>query len=189
MIQIVTFWIEGLSPLLMNNPASMQQPGEGTGVKAKKIYDPKVEAKIRLYALTSGQLYLKSAALRSSLIRGGVGKKIGTLGVGTRMAAGVFPVTAECPLVHPKTKRPIKKYTINISRAVIKKKDSIMRARPEIAEWACEFAAKVDSEFVTPEQVCETFNLGGRVAGVGDWRVEKGGTHGRYKATICKATK
>jgi hypothetical protein len=181
----VTFKITGLGPLLMNNPESM---GGGPGKpKAKKIPLPKDEADAKVYKARNGkkdQLYLPAAAFRGALIGGCKGKKMGKVGAAGQVMAGVFTVDKKCFLCRPKTKKPIADYDqIHTCRAVVVKA-GVLRSRPEILQWACDFTVTVDDDFIDVKQVLELLNLGGKIAGVGDFRIEKKGEHGRFAATI-----
>ena len=180
-IEITVYKVTGISSVLMHNPASMVRP---TGdITKKTIPSAEDEAEAATYRLPNGQLFLKSIAFRSALLAGCRGKRLGKLGAASQVAAGVFPVEIECPLYHPTTGKPIHEYVINTTRAVVQK-NGVMRSRPEIREWACDVAFEVETDFVTVNQVLELFNLGGRVAGVGDWRPEKKGPYGRFNVEL-----
>jgi hypothetical protein len=183
---ITIYRITGVSPLLMNNPEAMGQGNEGLGTK--KIPTPEEEAAAKVYRLESGQLYVPAVAFRSSIIGkggGASGRKIGKMTANARVAAGVFTVETKCPLIHPKTGKPIKEYQINIMRAVVQN-NGVRRARPEVPEWACDLALEIDTDFISPELVLELLNISGKVAGVGDYRPQKKGPFGRFKAEIRK---
>jgi len=180
----VTFKIVGLGPLLMNNPESMlTKPG---GPTPKKNPTPKEDADVKVYRARNGkndQLYLPAVALRGALIGGCKGKRMGKVGVAGQVMAGVFTIDKKCFLYRPKTKKPIANYDqIHTCRAVVQKA-AIPRSRPEILEWACDFTVTIDDEFITAEHVLKVLNLGGKIAGVGDFRIEKKGEHGRFAAT------
>lgn len=54
------------------------------------------------------------------------------------------------------------------------------RARFELP-WSLTFRIDVDDELVDQEQLRTWLDIGGRRIGLGDWRPEKSGIHGRYK--------
>ena len=181
MVVTKTFKITGISPLLMNNPASMRPAPKGA-VK-KTIPTPEAEAAMKVYAEKNGQakphLYMPSIAFRSSLIRACIGKRIGKVGAKTLVSAGVFIVEEKCFLVQPGTKKPITEYEILTVRAVVQRQ-GVLRSRPKINEWETRIVFEIDDDFVTPDQVLELFCLAGKLAGAGDWRPEKQGMYGRY---------
>ncbi len=173
------FRIVGTLPILMNNPASMDLSDK---VKAKATTkNATAQAAAKAYALPSGQLYIPSAAFRRSLVDGGVGRKMGRMTARNTMKASVFPLEDFCALVHPKTGKPITKYEVSTMRAVNPStKGAVSCSRPLIREWSCIMAVEVDLELVSPRNVLEIWNLGGKIIGVMDFRIEKGGPYGRY---------
>ena len=182
----VKFKIIGLSPLLMHSTKGMVSSGDK--LKTKNIPTPEVEAEQGAYRLADGRLYVQAIAFRGSIINAGggaSGRKIGKFTANSRCASGLMidDRHAECPLYHPKTKKPIKEYEIDIRPAVVQKA-RVMRARPLIREWACDLIFDVDLDFITTDQVLELLNISGRVAGVGDYRPQKKGWFGKYKAEL-----
>ena len=86
-------------------------------------------------------------------------------------------------LLDPDTGQRISEYQIHVARVVVQR-SSIMRARPEIERWGCVLELEVDLDFTSPWQVEELLNIAGRISGVGDFRPEKRGPHGRYRAEL-----
>lgn len=188
MIETVTFKITGLSALLMHNPASMIRPGDKKGLSTKQIPSPEKEAELGCYRNGKGQFYLQAIAFRGSIINpggGASGRKIGKSTANSRCAAGISinEKFDKCVLLNPRTGKPIKKYTIDTRRAVIQR-NGIMRSRPRFEEWGCDLTFDIDTDFVTKEQVVELLNISGRVAGVGDYRPQKKGWFGKYRAEL-----
>jgi hypothetical protein len=184
MVKIVVFRIEGLSPLLQSNPRAMTRTGDTMGTK--KIPTAEEEAESRTYRLEGGQLFVRSEAFRGSILgRGGAasGRRIGKATANSRVAAGLFMPEPECPLVDPKTGKPLHDYEIDTRRALVQRQ-GVLRSRPMIREWACDLACEVDEDFITVAQVEELLNIGGKVAGVGDFRPQCKGVFGRFRATL-----
>lgn len=182
-IEIVSYRLYSISPLLQNNPDSMGGSG-GAGLTTKRIPTPEEEAKSKLYLLPDGQIYLKTQAVRSALIGACAGfkPKGAKVGVGTLVKGGVFCVAVEAGLVHPKTRKPIKDYKVNTMRAVVMRA-GVKRSRPEIPEWSVDVDFEVDTQFITNfNWITELLNRAGRMKGVGDYRPEKSGPYGRFRA-------
>lgn len=55
-----------------------------------------------------------------------------------------------------------------------------IRYRGEFKTWSAEFVVKYNASEISFEQIANLFNLGGFACGIGEWRVEKGGTYGMY---------
>lgn len=186
MSKVYRFKITGVSGVLMNNPASMRRPGTNPG--PPRIPPPEEEAKAKVYQLDGegSQLYIPAVAFRSSMIGKGGGaanRKIGKFTVNTLVGAGVFLVDTKCPIVHLKTGKPISDYEIDTRRAVVQQQ-GIMRSRPYVTDWSCCLDLEIDEDFITAEQVLEVLNISGKVAGVLDFRPQKKGWFGRYKAEL-----
>lgn len=179
-IAVHKFRVEGISSLLMNNPSSMAGGGGTPKLGVKHIPTPEIEAASKVYRNDGKELVMPSIAFRSSLLRGCVGKKIGKTGAATKVAGGVFAIEPMTPLIDPQTSEPITEYRVHVTRCVVQR-NGVIRGRPEIPKWAAEILFEVDTDFIEPDQVRELLSIAGRIAGVGDWRPEKRGPHGRYK--------
>lgn len=177
-IKICEFTVQGISNILMHNPASMRSGGD-TSVAKKKIPTPEVEAAAAVYRNGGKGLVVPSVAFKSSLLRGCSGKRIGKVSAVGQIAAGVFEVEPYTALIDPKTKKPLTEYRVHVARVVVQK-NGIMRARAEVGPWMAIVAFELDDDFVVEQQVRELFNIAGRIAGIGDWRPEKKGRFGRY---------
>lgn len=182
---IVKIRITGRAPILMNNPASMKR-ADDTSVKAPKIPSPKVEAALNAYKNDDGQLYIPAFAFRASLLRGGVGRKIGKTAAWTVFSASVFCVDEQCLLYDPDTKKPIKKYEIDTRRAVVQR-NGILRSRPMIEKWACDLTLEVDDEMLQVGTLIAGLTHSGKIVGVLDFRIEKKGWFGRYVPELIAA--
>lgn len=193
MVEISVFEIVGVSPLLMNNPTVMLVPppvpppkkGGAPPSAKKKEYVPEEEAEARTYRMPDGQLFVPSMWFRAALLKGCVGRKFekSKVGAATLVQASVFTPEVKCPLVDPATGKPLKTYEINSVRVVVGKA-GVIRCRPEMDPWGCELPLEIDDDFVTREQVLGLLNIAGKVAGVGDWRPNRKGSYGRFRAEL-----
>lgn len=182
--ELLAIEVEGISSLLMHNPAgSMVASDGGGGVKGPtRIPSPTDEAARSVYADEDGGYYIPAVAFRNALLSAGTGKKIGKMSAIRAMSAGVFNAETRCLLFDPKTKKPIKTHRVHTVRAVIpSSKAAVIRGRAEVPTWATKVAFEVDTDFITVGQVKELFALAGRMIGVLDWRPERKGPHGRFK--------
>lgn len=186
MSKIIVFKITGLSPLLTHNPASMQQSNQGK-LGQKYIPKPEEEAAAGCYKNDDGTFGLPSEAFRQSIVGSGggaSGRRIGKKSAASIVCAGVFTTEVRCILLLPTTWKPIKKYEIYTCRAVLRGREGILRSRPMFKDWGCKWPVEVDEDFITPEIVLDLLNISGKVAGVGDFRPQRKGTFGRYRAEI-----
>lgn len=178
--------ITGISSFLMHSPRAMTSPGDDPkkSIKTKKILPPKDEAESYTDRLPDGQLYCPSIGFRVGIIRRAAkGRRVGKLAATTVIPGALFLTVERCPFVHPETNAPISEYEVDIRRAVVQRQ-GIRRARPLIREWSCVVEYEYDLDFITGGVVVELQNIAGKIAGVGDYRPEKGGSFGRYYVEV-----
>lgn len=184
-MELFTYKITGISPILMNNPAAMAKPN-GKKLATKQIPTPEEEAAAKVYRTESGQLYIPAVAFRSSIIGvrgGGSGKKIGKVAANNCVAAGAFTIETECPLYDPDTGEEIHEYEIHSCRAVVQRA-GVIRSRPMIKRWGCDVVFEIDQDYITAQMMEELLNASGKVAGVMDYRPQCKGPFGRYSAEM-----
>ena len=71
--------------------------------------------------------------------------------------------------------------TTQFVTGVVVQRSRILRTRARFdLPWAIRFTLDVDSELVDIEQLRTWLDIGGRRIGLGDWRPEKSGWHGRF---------
>jgi len=174
-MQLVVIEVEGVSPLLLHNPAGMRPASDSLG--RKNIPDVEVEAEAGTYRLPDGQLALPTPAFRSCLVSGGKGRRFGKTAATTIIKGAVFAADEFTPLCDPDG-TPAHTFDIDMRRAVVQRA-AIVRARPKLAKWAATVRFEIDDEFISEQQVREVLAIGGRTIGVGDYRPEKAGPFGR----------
>lgn len=182
-LEVYRYRIEGVSSLLQHNPRVMAEPSGGSATGPKKIPAPEEEAEKATYRDEEGNLYAPSMWFRASILHGCGGRRIGKTSAKTVISGSVFNMDSRTPLVRPHTDECVDTYAIHTARVMVQNQ-GILRSRPEIEPWAANLRLEVDTEFVSPEIVEELLNVSGRISGVGDWRPQKKGPHGRYSATL-----
>ena len=70
---------------------------------------------------------------------------------------------------------------------VVVQRNRVLRTRARFEPWACTFTLDVDPELVDREQLDSWLDIGGRRIGLGDWRPEKSGHHGRFDVVEIRA--
>jgi hypothetical protein len=188
-LEIHTWRICGVSPLLQNNPAGTMS-SEPSGITAgKKVYKDEDEAKIRTYTNDEGRFVHPTAAFRAGMLVAASGRKISKKSAKAIIAGSVFPAEVEAVLIDDKDK-PLKSYALHKCRVVIGK-SGVLRVRPMYKPWNLLLALEVDRELMPDlAVVTEILNVAGRIVGVGDNRPDtsKGksgvGTFGRYQAKL-----
>ena len=183
-LEVCRYRIEGVSSLLMHSPQALME-GRPAGPTTRRIPTPEEEAEKGAYRDDEGFLYLPSEAFRASLMHGAGGRRIGKTAARTVLSGAVFTTSPRTHLVDPESGERLREYRVHVARVVVQR-SSIIRARPEIERWGCVLELEVDLDFTNPQQVEELLNISGRISGVGDFRPERRGPHGRYRAGLIE---
>jgi hypothetical protein len=176
--------IHGVTPLLMNNPASMSMSADAKAKGKKSIPTPDEEAAAKAYRLPSGDLCMPTVMLFQSMIE--AGKLLNDPDnprrrISYKIAAALFPPAAEgFPLLNGKGK-PLRDYAIDVRRAVVQG-SGIQRARPRIEiPWSVKFAMGFDADLVSGDVLYMVLATAGKQVGVMDYRPQKKGPYGRFQ--------
>ena len=71
---------------------------------------------------------------------------------------------------------------------VVVKGNRIERTRAKFdTPWSCTVTVDVDVELIDRKQLLEWLEIAGRQVGLGDWRPEKSGMHGRFNVEFFEA--
>ncbi len=190
----VTFRCTSISPLLMNNPASMLVQTKKVRGQAQE-HDPAEEAEAGAYRFDSGHLYFPTLAFRRACIDAGAGRKV----AGTRQSAKTILNGAlflpdeggdsvlDTPLLDPDTDEPLEKYEVDVRRCVVQGRSAIIRGRPRLDEWAAYVTFQVDDARISLDHMTSIFEIAGSSIGIGNWRPQKGGIFGRFAVERIKS--
>lgn len=194
MYGVVKLRVRGISPVLMHNPVGLMQPaGSGLGARGgKKIPTPVEEARLGLYALPSGQLFIPSDAFREAcLIAAGDVRDPTRKGRATmtrRFGASVFLSSEHFPLYRAGSNGDLgEPITANdddwetyVKRVVVMG-NGIMRGRAQVREWACDVEFEIDEDTISATDVAAILGQAGKYPGVLDYRPGKKGPFGRFE--------
>jgi hypothetical protein len=190
-IEIHVWRINGITPLMLNNPAITMQGGDGGMTAGKKKYDDKEEAEIRLYKNDKGENVYRTDGFRAGILTAASGRKIAKKSAKQILAGSVFVAETEFKILDENGK-PAKKHEID-KRRVMVGKAGVMRCRPRFDKWSCDLVLEIDRDFITDLGIItEILNIAGRIIGIGEYRPDtsKGrsgiGSFGRYSATFVK---
>jgi len=181
----VMFEIVGKTPLMMHNPASMLKP---VGPKPVQQRIPKAEdeAAAAAYKNDDGTFYFPADAFRSAIVKAGKGLKAGRAGVAGLAMAGVFPVDEHVQLLDEETGKPLRKYEIDVRRAVPPGQGAVSRARPKLPYWKCTLRVEVNESFLPVNVVLALLQRAGEIIGIGDYRPERAGRFGKFRANLME---
>ncbi len=192
-IEVASFRIEGISPLLMHSPKAMRSAassnGASRGSASKQIDPPEIEARKALYSLPNGRLYIGSDAVRNACLTASRDfrdeSRRGRASFFKRFSAAVFAAEPEYLLERPDG-TPITdaegEWEVDIRRVMVQR-NGVLRARPSISPWAATIRFEVDTDIIPTSAMrvlVEILNAAGRYPGLYDYRPEQGGSFGRF---------
>lgn len=184
---IAVFRLTGIRPLLCHNPASMRRSEDKLG--KKEIPSPEVEAKAGLYLDGKGRIVFPSMAVRNCMISAASKSKMkfGKTSATNVLSASIFPVEEFVPILDPNAWEQITTYAIDMRRAVVQRQ-GIIRARPKFDAWGMDVPFECDDSYANniQEGAAQILNIGGGINGIGDFRIEKKGLFGQFRAELRK---
>lgn len=164
--------ITGITPLLMNNPASMLLPKTQT-LKTEN-YDPDVDVKKTLYLDDKGKLYVPSSAIKGTLINASAYRKFGKFSAKPIVAGGVTIIPEKIVLDNQKYETDLRTVVIQRSR--------VPKARGKIINWKLNFELLYNEKLISSSQLIKPIleDAGERV-GILDFRPQKLGSFGMFR--------
>lgn len=178
------FILDGASPVLLHNAASMSVAKTGLG--RKTIPTPEEEAAASVYKFPDDTLGFPAIGIRSCILSGAKGLRFGRMGA-VGVLSGALDLMGDelFPFVDPNGE-PIKKYIIDIRRAMVQRQ-GIMRARPKVVlPWSmpCVFmltlSSETDVKLFLERDFTQVISRAGQAVGMGDFRPEKKGWFGKF---------
>jgi hypothetical protein len=194
--------ITGITPILMHNnrlanplDAYSQAISSKSGKRKKTIEDiwelARIEWEGGLY-LYDGEIKLPMRVVNKCFERGSTKQKNGTL-----WKSGCFIESDYCAMkykgehikVAESTEIPNpdldKFFHKNMFQAMVKVGQStILRTRPLFSEWSFEVTILFDPSIINKETAVLAAKDAGRLVGLCDWRIEKGGRYGQFDVEV-----
>lgn len=181
-MEILHIKLNGLSPLLMHSPESMRRTDDET-LGRKVIPSPEEEAAASRYLLPDGNFYVPAIAVRSSMLHGARGYRIGKRPAREILAGAVILSDEVFPLLRDGQPIAGDDYVIDSRRAVVQRQ-GIIRNRAKIElPWQVEAVFDYNSQLANLEQIKTALNNAGQIAGLLDGRPGTGLWFGRYEVT------
>lgn len=171
--------IKGNKPLLMNRFGSGDDQ-VATVTRGKKDYGTPLEQAQKAAYQRDGKLYIPwtwiSGSIRhvASGFRSSLNKKIKSL---KGIVGGA--VLVKTPEIFFNEGIGINDIEVNSMGAVVQRA-RILRHRPQINEWTATFFILVDDSLITTDETRAMLEDAGQRAGIGDYRISKGGPYGTF---------
>lgn len=174
--------LNGLSPILMHNPAGMITLTAGTQIlDKKKIPTPDEEVKASRYLTPDGHLYVPAIAVRNCLLNASVGLLINKKAAMQFLSGGLLLLDEAFPIYRNGDMLAEDKYSMDVRRAVIQRQGiTRVRARIELP-WELDCIFGYNSEIISTDIIKTIAKRGGEIVGLLDYRVNKKGWFGRFE--------
>lgn len=172
--------LNGLSPILMNNPAGMLSLTAGEQTIGKKaIPKPEEAAKSSRYLLPDGTLYVPAIAVRNCLLTATKGILVNRKSAMPFISGGILMRDEAFPLY--RHGQPLTQYSMDVRRAVIQRQGiTRVRARIELP-WELDCIFDYNRDIVDIGIIETIAKKAGQTVGILDYRVEKKGWFGRFE--------
>ena len=174
-IESMSIEIIGTTPLLVHAFSAkakkqIEDKQQKKGKAAKAARDPQAEFEAAKYYTASGEDAGLSVWFKKSAIRGA--KHCGLV---MKDAVSSFFVEGE--------KLPLDFETCTMREDTVRLNggSADLRYRPEYTGWRVNIDITFNSNLISADQLIACFTAAGFGVGVGDWRPERGGGHGRFR--------
>jgi len=195
-VKIFEVEIEGTTPLLHHRmtPETLSLLLGGKKGGKKKPINPRTPREIaedHAYKDTSGNLVFPMTYICGAFreVSGDYKQKDSSRKSYKSIAGGIFrPMTEFAPVLDMKGKK-MKKFEVDIKKATNHLKGAVAVCRPRMDRWKSKFQISLDEEIITSETALQILEDAGRRAGIGSFRVSKGGHYGQFQVTRWKQIK
>lgn len=179
-LRTVEITLAGLSPLIMHKwskkaKEEMLAKQMKAARKGKEAKDPERDYEESIYRDPDGRFGFPTIAFKAAA----VGACRFTDGTKMTFARGAFHIDGELALIEGEPRMREDMVRVGMGTADI-------RYRAEFPEWRATFRLTYNAHALSEEQILNLFNLAGFGVGVGEWRPEKDGQHGRFRVESIK---
>lgn len=102
------------------------------------------------------------------------------------IAQGIFrPTSTKAPLLGKK-EEILDSFEVDVRKATNHQKGAVAVCRPRFDEWKVKFQVAIDDTIISPEMALTILQDAGKRAGIGSFRVCKGGYFGQFVVTHFK---
>ncbi len=189
MIQRYEIRLKHNSPLLhhrMTEEALMSLLAEkGTKKKVKNYVTPRGIAQEHAYQYKNGDCYIPTSYITRSLmhVASDYKQKNSQRKSYKAIIGGIFMPEKEDSLLIDENDKPIKNWEVDIRKGTNHQAGAVAICRPRFDEWETKFTCKIHTDLVTPDMILLMLNDAGVRAGIGSFRVCKGGWFGKFQVT------
>jgi hypothetical protein len=169
--------IDGITPLLTHNPASMG--ASAPAMRGGRVPLPEDEAEAGVYRMPDGTCALKGESFRAACLGAAGAWKMKKSSARSRLSHII--VVEDLLALQRRDGTAVGDYTIDARRARVQKQ-GIIRHRPRFEEWSVTFTIEYDPVLVPdPKLIIDILADAGSRVGVGDYRPACNGWFGRFQ--------
>jgi hypothetical protein len=180
--------LKGVTPLMhhrMTEDAIAQLLGDkGSKKKVKEVLTPREIAAKHVYQYADGKCYIPTGYISGAFAHVASDYKQSNSQRKSykAIAGGIFRSELENALLVEEGE-PITRWEVDIRKATNHKAGAVAVCRPRFEKWGVEFTATIATDLITPETALAILQDAGRRAGIGSFRVAKGGYFGQFAVT------
>jgi hypothetical protein len=178
------FVLEGVTPLLMSNPALSMDPQASNRMTTtrKNIPTPEEEARRQVYRLDDGRLYVPATQVRGAIVGAAARfKEKGRLSSLQNAVNAALSFEETEFVLRDGDGGFVTAYAIDTRYAKVQGK-GVMRSRPIIAlPWLLECHFELDEALIPARDLQPIIQAAGKRCGIGDFRPATKGWFGKFK--------
>lgn len=99
---------------------------------------------------------------------------------------GVVRPTSDRATLKTRSGVDIKDFEVDVRKATNHQKGAVAVCRPRFDDWSADLELEIDESMVSADTVLEILNDAGKRAGIGSFRVQRGGYFGQFIVTEYK---
>lgn len=97
------------------------------------------------------------------------------------IAKGIFRPMQDIAILQNHEGKEITDFEVDVRKATNHQKGAICVCRPRFDQWQTEFDVMIDEDLISPQTALDILNDSGKRAGIGSFRVQRGGYFGQFQ--------
>lgn len=179
--------INGISPLMQNNPASMLVSTGKT--RSQTDLAPADQARTKVYLDENDRFVHPVSAFKNAFIAAGKKYKIGRTGAATYLA-GAMLLAPDYGVILGSNGLPAESYEIDVRSVVMPStRGRVIRGRPRFDTWGIDLQMSMNEKYWPGDDdlLYEIFEYAGQMIGVGEGRPEKRAlAFGKFEVSLAR---
>jgi hypothetical protein len=181
---VLTTRIIGISPFIQHKWSEkaikmMRDKHAGVRVKNRDVRDPEQEFRDAAYVCEDGRFGFPAGGVKSCLV-GAAHKDIGLEKTLLKKSLFIIPDDPVNNLIALETDDPLmREDTVRVGAGT-----TDLRYRPEFRNWSMILNFEFDAQALTQQAILNLVQRAGFGIGLGEWRPDKSGEHGRFEVDV-----